>query len=347
MNRAKLGLKPLFPILLIGSIGVQTFISCSSDSYDPPSPPVTSSSSVGGGSSSSDGGSSSSSDSNGSSSSDNGGSSSSDDDGSSSSIVPLCGGSIYDTNTHGCCNNTAKFALSNQRCENNIVETECGDSWFDASDTNLKCSNDIVETKCVSNWYDATKQLCDVRNDKIYKKVKIGAQTWMAENLNFEAPGSKCGDGSSLSDGNTPTCDTYGRLYNWSTATGVCPTGWYLPTHTEWEALKNFVERDSECSYSYCAGTKLKAETDWNNESNGASGNGTDDYGFSALPGGFGDSEGIFRGVGVQGEWWTRTPEQFDNNLACYWRMFPSGSLSWNCISKSHLHSVRCLQYRY
>ena len=48
------------------------------------------------------------------------------------------------------------------------------------------------------------------------------------------------------------------------------------------------------------AGTKLKATSSWN-----SNGNGTDDYGFSALPGGVGNSDGSFSSVGDEGYWWS------------------------------------------
>jgi len=47
-----------------------------------------------------------------------------------------------------------------------------------------------------------------------YQTVVIGEQVWLARNLNYAAPGSKCGDYDKLKDENTSFCDTYGRLYN-------------------------------------------------------------------------------------------------------------------------------------
>jgi hypothetical protein len=68
----------------------------------------------------------------------------------------------------------------------------------------------------------------DARDGKKYGAVEIGIQTWMAENLNYNASGSKC-SGNSESN-----CQKYGRLYNWSTARNACPKGWHLPSDAEW-----------------------------------------------------------------------------------------------------------------
>jgi len=112
---------------------------------------------------------------------------------------------------------------------------------------------------------------------KTYKTVKIGDQVWMAENLNYDAKGSVCGDGSNLTYDDTPTCNDYGRLYRWATVMalpskcnkaftnkevissyntpeehpyydaacapkvpyhqGICPDGWHIPSSAEWDAL--------------------------------------------------------------------------------------------------------------
>ncbi len=103
-----------------------------------------------------------------------------------------------------------------------------------------------------------------------YKIVVIGSQTWMAENLNYD-PGS----GNSVCYDNKPAnCVTYGRLYDWSTARSVCPSGWHLPSYDEWAALDD---------------------------------NATDEYDFLDQPGGKCYPDGYFESIGRSGSWWSST----------------------------------------
>ncbi|GBU25327.1 hypothetical protein R83H12_01970 [Fibrobacteria bacterium R8-3-H12] len=154
-----------------------------------------------------------------------------------------------------------------------------------------------------------------------YQTVVIGAQTWMAKNLNYNASGSKCyGEGGyienwvndepitrTLSNAEIQAnCAKYGRLYSWATAMGIdekynhelwngsdvnhrgiCPSGWHLPSNAEWTTLTDFAGGEE------IAGTKLKATRGWDiyryeeEEKSGnwkeKSGNGTDAFGFAAL----------------------------------------------------------------
>jgi len=192
-----------------------------------------------------------------------------------------------------------------------------------------------------------------------YKTVKIGEQVWMAKNLNYAAVGSKCGDRNILSDANTATCDTYGRLYNWATAMGisiaynsssynpptgtrhqgVCPSGWHLPRSDEWDTLKTTVGGST-------AGEKLKDQSGWYNCGPSGSGNISvcdDTYGFSALPGGRGYSGGGFGNVGSGGFWWSST--EYDASYAYGWGMNYDNALVYSHNGdKSYLYSVRCVQ---
>jgi len=174
----------------------------------------------------------------------------------------------------------------------------------------------------------------DSRDNQIYKTVVIGTQTWMAENLNYNAEGSKC-YGNSESN-----CVKYGRLYNWSTARTVCPSGWHLPSHAERGTLMQFLNPSCSAITVYCdsVGTKLKATSGWN-----SNGNGTDDYGFSALPGGNARSDGIFFFVGDSGYWWSST--EYDSNYAYYWYIHYDGENAiYTFDGKSDFNSVRCVK---
>jgi uncharacterized protein (TIGR02145 family) len=166
----------------------------------------------------------------------------------------------------------------------------------------------------------------DTRDGTRYKTVKIGNQIWMAENLNIVTRDSKCYNDE------PKNCEKYGRLYDWETAKWICPDGWHLPSKEEWVSLENFAGGDN-------AEKKLKAAKGWDYTNDGKSGNGTDDYGFSALPGGFGEN-GLdidFDDVGNCGYWWFATGTGFGYFGACTVLHFFKDSMPY-------LFSVRCLQ---
>jgi uncharacterized protein (TIGR02145 family) len=149
--------------------------------------------------------------------------------------------------------------------------------------------------------------------DQTYRTVKIGTQTWMAENLNYNiGQGSKCYDDAESN------CVKYGRLYNWVTAMalpancgnstcssqvqpkhrGVCPDGWHIPSASDWDILLNYVQTDNGSTYTSdstasIAGKYLKSANGWNGE---------DKYGFTALPGGICDFSCY--AAGNDGHWW-------------------------------------------
>ena len=133
----------------------------------------------------------------------------------------------------------------------------------------------------------------DSRDSTVYKMTTIGDQTWMAENLNYDA-----GAGSSCYENLESNCEIYGRHYTWSVAMkgykgqtestlkgvkGICPTGWHIPSHKEWQALQVFVSSENKGS---SPAHFLKAESDlWKINT------GHDIYGFSALPAGLGQPD--------------------------------------------------------
>jgi uncharacterized protein (TIGR02145 family) len=192
--------------------------------------------------------------------------------------------------------------------------------------------NERVEHTVKSSGGVSGGAFTDSRDKKKYKAIKIGTQTWMAENLNYNVSGSKCYN-------NKPAnCDKYGRLYNWSTAMKACPKGWHLPSDAEWTALTNYVESNSGCSK--CAGKHLKSASGWDSYSGISN---LDTYGFSALPGGLGDSGGSFRSVGIGGYWWSSSESGSDDAYFRYMYYDIEYAYYFNYV-KSNLYSVRCLK---
>jgi len=189
--------------------------------------------------------------------------------------------------------------------------------------------------------------LKDSRDGKTYKTVTIGSQTWMAENLNFETDSSFCynNEGSN--------CTKYGRLYRWAAAVGksesecgygytcslpsgniqgVCPSGWHLPSQTEWKALLTAVGDSST------AGRVLKSTSGWN-----GNGTGTDAFGFSAFPAGERENGGKFDYEGYFALFWSSTED--DSNNAYYMRLlFHFNTASLNNNNKYYGFSVRCVK---
>jgi uncharacterized protein (TIGR02145 family) len=188
---------------------------------------------------------------------------------------------------------------------------------------NEKTEHTVKSSAGVSDGY-----LTDSRDGKKYKVIKIGTQTWMAENLNY-AINSKC------YDNDFRNCNKHGRLYDWNAAIKACPSGWHLPSGEEWETLINHAGGEK------IAGTKLKAKSGWN-----AAGDykpSTDSYGFSALPGGLGYSVSSFLSVGIYGYWWSASEYGSDNAYGRYMYYGNEGAY-YSYYGKSSLYSVRCLQ---
>lgn len=199
---------------------------------------------------------------------------------------------------------------------------------------------------------------------QLYNTVLIGNQCWLKENLNIGEmiPGDDEMQNNSIIekycyDDNPANCDKYGGLYRWDEmmqyvtqegAKGICPDGWHIPTDEEWKMLEGHVDsrypdddsmwHQSEIFRGYDAGERLKMQNDWYNN-----GNGTDLFGFSALPGGYGGYIGNFNDLGENGYFWSSTEN--DSNNPWHRRLSYNSSKVARVVSFEGLegYSVRCV----
>jgi len=168
----------------------------------------------------------------------------------------------------------------------------------------------------------------DERDGRIYKTVKIGTQTWMAENLAYDA-----GKGSWAYDNDIINVAKYGYLYNWETAVNVAPEGWHLPTDAEWTILTKFLGGDS------LAGGKMKTTTGWESPNTGA----TNASGFSALPAGYINM--LKSGLAGRFAFFWSSTEINDKSAWLRYLKFDDGESNRNYyFSKDYGFSVRCVK---
>ena len=189
---------------------------------------------------------------------------------------------------------------------------------------------DCTEYSCIYKGFLNKKMLgsgiygqyLDTRDGQVYRTIKIGKQTWMAQNLNYISAKSRC----YLDE---PTaCYTYGRLYYQKEALTVCPEGWHLPSPYEWDALEDYAAR--EVGYEE-VGNSLKSVSTWTGET------GSDLFGFSGL------ASRYFGNVhvcgGAHGVYWTSVDYEYRcllndrSDLYTYWESY---SDEWGM-------SVRCI----
>ncbi|MFA6835905.1 MAG: FISUMP domain-containing protein [Fibrobacteraceae bacterium] len=232
-------------------------------------------------------------------------------------VVVSCGGTIIDTITDGSDGAGCTIVDNHEGTLTMICPDGTSASWSKAvcgitvydPDSSYCNSNALYSRKCGSQIFSPDSQICDYRDSAVYRFVTIGTQKWMAENLNYDtldASGSWCYGNMKSS------CTSYGRLYNWATMMGVvstynaailgdsinhqgiCPEGWHVPRASEWNTLVIYAGAATAASV-------LKATEGWN-----SSGNGLDEYGFSALPGGYYNGSSFLSDVSA-GYWWSAT----------------------------------------
>ena len=194
-------------------------------------------------------------------------------------------------------------------------------------------------------------EMLDDRDGQVYKTVKIGEQTWMAENLNYEVANSYCYNDS------TKYCDKYGHLYTWTVAMdnamgpvrkctdgvcqsnfsgniqGICPTGWRLPFIEDFDTLFLAIGGIT------VAGTKLKSTSGWIDD-----GNGINVYGFSAIPAGEKSASG-YETKGYMAYFWSATNSgNFPGAYGLYFAWDDDGKAYQNVSFHYYAQSVRCIK---
>jgi uncharacterized protein (TIGR02145 family) len=197
----------------------------------------------------------------------------------------------------------------------------------------------------------------DDRDGNVYEWVRIGNQTWMAVNLAYLPRMNHVSDSqfegkcfyvynynikNSYKARQSVNYKKYGVLYNWVAALDCCPKGWHLPSDQEWIELEKHLGMDpaeSKCREwrsSGSVGYKLKSTSGWE------TGNGTNESGFNALPGGC-RGYGGFESLGHCAYFWTASPAGGDNG----WRRGLCGDDNGSACEEDRRYfgfSVRCLK---
>jgi uncharacterized protein (TIGR02145 family) len=154
------------------------------------------------------------------------------------------------------------------------------------------------------------------KND--WSELSIGAYVWYENN--FEEYGTY-----------------YGVLYNWYAVNTLklCPAGWRVPTTEDWTILSDYLGGVN------VTGGKLKSGKGWNEN-----GNGTDDYGFNALPAGQrrGDN-GNFIDNGLYAYWWSSSVNSGFNPIG-RWIPYGDNGIGGDIVGgdKRQGFSIRCIK---
>jgi uncharacterized protein (TIGR02145 family) len=259
------------------------------------------------------------------------------------------------------CGNSWFEAANDKRCgENDVIETRCGNSWYDATNTNLRCQSYVVETKCGDDWYNANNTYLQCQSNVI--AIKCG-NAWYNPSSNYcvdnivkpakgeftDARDSEVYEyvtiGSQTWMAENLMFESTNGLYNWATAMDI----------------------DASCNYSSCSsqihlsnhqgicpdGWHIPTQDDWNTLSNSVSA--SESYG-SNVDGKHLKAVSGWSTNGLDTYGFTALPN--DGNIAGRWwsasvsssndayyrQISASESAEWNIESKTSTLSVRCVK---
>ncbi len=226
----------------------------------------------------------------------------------------------------------------------------------------IKMLADDILIYSASVAFTCGEPFTDPRDGQTYNTVQIDGQCWMAENLNL---GTMINGMEEMTDNNefekycfdddTDNCNIYGGLYTWnetmqyvtdSAIQGICPQGWRIPTDYEWKILEGNADSQypvgdpewDETGYrGFDVARNLKSFTTWSKNP------GIDIFGFTALAGGYRQSNGNFGNLGNYTLFWSSNVHNdyraWMRRMICY-----ANNMSRNYYNKYYGFSVRCLR---
>lgn len=185
-----------------------------------------------------------------------------------------------------------------------------------------KTKSVLFTTVIIALFFITNKSFSQVTDidGNTYKTVTIGKQIWTSENLSVEhyrngdvipqiqdkdkwaklTIGAWCYYENKSGNGKT-----YGKLYNWYAVNdprGLAPKGWHIPSDAEWTKLSDFLGGED------VAGGKMKITTLWESPNTGA----TNESGFTALPAGYRNDDGVFDGIVLGVDYWSTSESSAD-----------------------------------
>lgn len=169
-----------------------------------------------------------------------------------------------------------------------------------------------------------------------YTTVKIGDQCWLKSNLNVTTTNSSFYDDDPING------DTYGQLYTWEDAVIACPPGWHVPSYEDWCTLVSHTDASAICQtvseIGTDAGFKLKSTSGWDDLINGS-----DQFGFNALPAGVKESSGTYSKMGGTAAFWSST-EMNASSASYFYMNTETTRITTELVPKTESFYVRCLK---